>query len=197
MPVYDNVPLVVGTDLTYPDGTIFRISNLGFYVSDLVLVANSSVTGDELTEIAEISWIDLNFENAEAALNGTVIAADNIPEGNYLGLQMGLGVAADLNREQPKDYGSEHPLGNATLYRPDWRSYVFCRLEGFASTDGGATFGQPIEFNLGMDEIFQEEAQIRSINIVKDQTSDVIFQIEIRDFLILQRQFVTMMETNI
>ena len=127
-------------------GNLIRFSKLNFYLANLVVVND-----DGETELSEIQFIDLTTAHSTAsdAAEGTKMAFAKIPVGTYNQLRFAIGVPADLNRTNPSDYSTSHPLGadNSGEYWEAWDSYIFSKIEGqYDQTGEGVFDGEDISF---------------------------------------------------
>jgi len=105
---YDGEPLVLGTQKYEYKGNLIKFTNITFYLSNLVVINN-----DGETELSEIQFVNLTttHKTPTDAAKGTIINFDKIPVDAYNYLGFGIGVPTDLNKTNPSDYSTSHPLG--------------------------------------------------------------------------------------
>ena len=170
------------TDQVYDyNGYPLRISLFDFYVSDVNLVQNSG-SSIQQTELVEVELIDLSFDSSTQtqAESGQTLKLNNIEVGDYDGLNIGLGVSADLNRTEYTDYPSTHPLNNSALYWSGWSSFIFARIEGRLDIDQDGVFEKGFVFHTGKDASFQSKDINSTITLAKDNIRNFSFNIDIK-----------------
>lgn len=174
-------PLQMNERFTY-NGKDMTISNLKFYLSDLVLVK-----GTLEAEVKEIDLIDFTSSNISAAGadNGITVTGASIPVDTYDGLKFGIGVPSDLNDELPTDFSSSHPLNNDSEYWVNWNSYIFHKIEGRYDNDSDpADLEESFVFHVGIDEQFRDKVFSNlEIMIEEGQTTEVVVDLEILDLM--------------
>jgi len=166
------------------NGNLVRFSKINFYIADLV-----AVNDDGETELSDIQFINLSeSHNSEAdAMQGSSITFSRVPVGVYKQLRFGIGVPADLNRTNPSDYSTTHPLGadNSGEYWEAWNSYIFAKIEGQYDINGdGNIDGDDISFayHTGMDSNYEPPIELDNITTLKaGETTDLVFELDIRE----------------
>lgn len=154
----------------YENGDSIYINTLHFYVSDIVLL-----NGNEETVIKDITT--LSFEdNLEVGSDVEQIIIEDVPEGNYTGIRIGIGVDSVLNHTLPADYEAGHPLANASEYW-DWReTYIFGKFEGrHKDANGVETF---YTYHPGTDPYFHTNTYNTTINLAGGVAQDLNFSID-------------------
>ena len=155
---FDGETFLTFNEYTYADGRSIQFNNLNFFVSNIALV---SADGGR-TDLVEIDNIDLAFDETQIsqAEAGQTLRIQDIPLGEYAGIKIGFGVQADLNRSNPADYGTGHPL--TRNFWDGWSSYIFSIIEGAAdmNNDGTIVTGgadtESFTYHSGTDEVFNE-----------------------------------------
>ncbi len=181
---YGTEVLQMQKEYDYGDGRGIKFSEFNFYVSDLVLLENSSPDSPE-TALKSIDFIDLAISDATAAAEGQTITIQGVPTGDYAGIKLGLGVSADLNRTQPEDYGSNSPLSKSSHYWGPWNSYIFCMIESFAdlNNDGtivqGGADSEGVSYHLGADEVYVTVTRHQNISLVKDVKGKIKLNVDL------------------
>ncbi|MFK8009976.1 MAG: MbnP family protein [Saprospiraceae bacterium] len=175
---YADEVLMINQDYEY-DGNPIRFDQFNFYISNVVLV-KEIVGNPEETELLEINFVDLSFKPADIddATKGFVITAPNIPVGEYSGIKINLGVASDLNKTGPEDYGSGHPLRNAGHYWTAWNSFIFSKTEAKIDVDSDGTFSHKLAYHTGSDDAYRSRFFAKDISLVEDATSKVSFTVD-------------------
>ncbi len=162
-------------------GNPIRFTRINFYVSDMAAVNN-----DGETELAEIQFINLTetHKTQVDAEQGTVMTFSKVPVGTYNQLKFGVGVPADLNKTNPSDYSTSHPLGadNSGEYWEAWDSYIFAKIEGQFDTDGNGFDGNDISFayHAGRDNLYSPIKLDNSINLTAGNTTELVFELDIK-----------------
>lgn len=180
---YAGEPLVLNQQTYDYQGKKIRFSKINFYLANL-----AAANDDGETELSEIQFIDLSLthNSASDAAKGTTLNFSRIPVGTYKFLKFGIGVSADLNKTNPSDYSTSHPLGadNSGEYWEAWNSYIFAKIEGQFDEDGSGDFdGNDISFayHAGMDRVYQEDIEFDKIlNLNAGETTNLDFELDIR-----------------
>lgn len=179
---YDGEPLVLNQQTYDYQGNLIRFSKINFYLSNVV-----AVNDDGETELSEIQFIDLTptHSTADGANEGQMMTFAKVPVGAYNQLRFGIGVPADLNRTNPSDYSTSHPLGadNSGEYWEAWDSYIFAKIEGqYDQTGDGIIDGEDISFayHTGMDRVYAPIELDNRISLNAGETTDLIFELDVR-----------------
>lgn len=178
--LFDGDALVFNEDESYFDGMAMRMTNLGFYASDLSLI---NALGGEI-KLSEIEYIDfqtVSFDPADAAA-GISLTFTDVPVGIYTGVTFGLGVKSDLNAMVPADFTSESPLSDAGNHWTAWDSYIFMKVEGRTDIDGdGQQFEGSFLYHTGGDALYRTVSLDKSITFTEDETATTVIELEAKD----------------
>jgi len=182
---YDGEPLVLNQQTYEYEGSQVRFSKVNFYLANL-----SAVNDDGDTEVSEIQFIDLSLTHntaADAAI-GSISSFSRIPVGTYKFLKFGVGVPADLNKTNPSDYSTSHPLGadNGGEYWEAWDSYIFAKIEGQYDENGDGVFDD-VSFayhtgDVGKNVYFEREID-QIINLSAGETTSLNFELDVKQLL--------------
>ncbi len=184
---YDGETFFTQKEYDYDGDMSMKLTMFNFFISNLALLEEQTST--EETELLEIDFVDLSFNETQMAEAeaGIKITARNIPIGSYNGFKIGFGVPADLNRTNPNDYGSGDVLANAGHFWAPWESYIFSKIEGFADKDGNGVFestnDEGLTYHMGTDELYPDERVLFPSNplIVEDGgTIQVVLNIDVK-----------------
>jgi hypothetical protein len=176
-------PLLMYTkDYAYEAGMRVKWQLFQFYISDVSLLRQSS-TGMDTVELLDIDLVSFKDVQTEAqAGNGHTIALKGVPEGEYAGLVLGLGVSPALNAGNPGNYTPPHPLdGNYWSWA---RGYVFTKIEGNADLGGNGQFGAPLTFHIGENEFYRTKTFQQPI-VIDAQHTNLALQVDLRRVLAL------------
>ena len=184
---YDGETFLTFKDYTYPDGRKIQFNNLNFFVSNIALI--SADASSSRTELVEIDFVDLSFDETQidAAEAGKTISINDLPLGEYAGIKIGFGVQADLNRSNPADYGTGHPL--TRNFWDGWSSYIFSMVEGAADMDNdgnivtGGADTESFTYHSGTDEVFNEVTVNKEI-ILTDANGTLNLNIDVAKLFI-------------
>lgn len=162
-------------------GNPIRFSNINFYIADLV-----AVNDDGETELSEIQFISLTDSHKTAidAEQGTVMSFSNVPVGTYNQLKFGVGVPADLNKTNPSDYSTTHPLGadNSGEYWEAWDSYIFAKIEGQYDVNGDGFDANDISFAYhigGRPDLYKPIELDNNLLLKAGETTDLVFELDV------------------
>ena len=162
------------------DGKEISISNLRFFISDLVLLK-----GTLEAEVKDLDFVNFTENNTTsiAANQGITVSDDAIPLDTYDGLKFGIGVPSDLNALTPSDFSPSHPL--SIEHWTSWDSYIFHKIEGRYDNDGDpTTLESAFVYHVGLDEYFREKVFNNLEIIVRDgETTEIVVDLEIMDLL--------------
>ena len=172
--------LMYARDYGYEAGMRVKWQLFQFYISDLSLLRQSS-TGMDTIKLLDIDLVTFKDVQTEAqASTGYTIALKDVPEGEYAGLTLGLGVSPALNAGNPGNYTPPHPLdGNYWSWA---RGYVFTKIEGNAALDGNGPFGAPLTFHIGENEFYRTKTFQQPI-VINARHSHLELQVDLRRVL--------------
>lgn len=156
-----------------PDGDTLTMQLLNFFLCDIRLVAESGDT--VLVDTVEFVDFAKNHLNATTAVDGESFVIKNIPTGNYTKILLGIGVSPSLNAQDPGNFPSTSPLGDVGNYWTAWNSYIFSRVEGNVKSSAGTT---PFLYHTGVDGTYQERGFTQAIEIQKDATDELVFELD-------------------
>jgi len=158
---YEDEPLVMFEDYSYPTGENFSLSRVSFYISNLSL-------DDEL--LKDVDYIDLTESHSTRAgsTDGYSYAFDNLPVGDYNDLLLSMGVNAVDNAKNPADFESTSALSRSGEYWNAWESYVFYKIEGMMDSNGDGTKDKGISLHIGGDDVFRTISFPKPISIDGD-----------------------------
>ena len=181
---YAGETLILNTENYDYLGSPIRFSRINFYISNLAIVND-----DGETDLSEIQFIDLTkSHNTQADSEiGTTMSFSNVPVGSYNQLRFGVGVPVDLNKTNPSDYSTMHPLGadNSGEYWEAWDSYIFAKIEGQYDVDGDGDYGGSNDISFayhtggdfpGLYPIIELD---NSLILRAGETTDLIFELDV------------------
>ncbi|MFK7809499.1 MAG: MbnP family protein [Saprospiraceae bacterium] len=176
-------PLQMQKEYTLCDGKKVIFTEVNLYLSDIVLL-NETDPETPVTELKEIEYVELSVTDASEAAAGQLLKYENVPVGTYNGVQMGLGVIADLNRTKPEDYGSSSPLAKNSHYWAMTNSYIFAKITGYVDMDGdgeivqGGANTEGFTYHIGSDPTYTEAQVLKPIALIEaqDATFKLIFE---------------------
>ncbi|MGK0391733.1 MAG: hypothetical protein ACI94Y_004500 [Maribacter sp.] len=156
------------------------ISNLRFFISDLVLLK-----GTLEAEVKDLDFVNFteNNTNSTAANQGITIYNGDVSIGAYDGVKFGIGVPSDLNAQTPSDFSPSHPL--SIEHWTSWDSYIFHKIEGrYDNDEDPTTLDGSFVYHVGLDEYFREKVFNNLDIIVRDgETTEIVVDLEIMDLL--------------
>ncbi len=184
---YGDEPLVLDQQTYLYKGNPIRFSKVTFYLANLVVVND-----DGERELSDIQFIDLSLTHntPEDAAKGSIVNFTRVPVGVYRFLRFGIGVPVDLNKTNPSDYSTSHPLGadNSSEYWEAWNSYIFAKIEGqYDENEDGTIDGNDISFayHAGMDRAYPDELEFDNIlNLSAGETTNLNFELDVQKLLV-------------
>lgn len=161
-----NVALTSGTVYHDSTGRAFSLSDLRYYISNIVLIKND---GSVLPLTGKVLLV--NMQQNEYSL-GT------IAEGDYSGLHFMIGLDSVTNHSDPTLYPASSPLS----YQPvsmhwDWNyGYIFMKAEGAVDTSFVPTgnLSGILSYHIGSDELARVLNFPNHSFTVKENTSTLI-----------------------
>ena len=180
---YGDETLVLDNQTEYDyEGKAVKFSKVNFYLANLV-----AVNDDGETELSEIQFIDLTLTHATStdAEKGTVRNFSKVPIGEYKYFRLGVGVPNDLNKTNPSDYSTSHPLGvnNSSEYLEDWNGYIFVRIEGQYDQDGDGFGSNDIAFSYqvgGRENLYRSVEFENTLVFKAGETISLDFELDIK-----------------
>ncbi len=135
----------------------FRLSRVSFYLSDVQLLSAGD-QGELATDVAEVLYLELGADGKAS------LKLDDVPVGEYTGIEFNLGLTSEQDAQQPQDFAPNTPLANFSEYWVDWGSYVFLKIEGRSDTlaDGRARFDQNFVYHIGKSAEYTERITVRT-----------------------------------
>ena len=133
MPQYEGAPMAFFQDINTTNNGKLYFQKLEFFISEL-----RAQKGDQDVNLSEVEYVSMNdLITPEMASKGVSITLNDIPVGTYEKLMFGVGVTDANNSKEPADFSSESPLGRTGNYWASWNSYIFCKIEGQYTPQGG------------------------------------------------------------
>ncbi|MEM8527374.1 MAG: MbnP family protein [Bacteroidota bacterium] len=175
--MYDGQPLAMFDKHDYPDGSSIFFDRFNLFLS------NSSLMKEGEKAFAfDVQLLDFSeIQDMEAAQKGLTVNLGEFPIGSYDGLEMGVGIAPELNKTSPKDYSSSHPLANN--YWHQWDSYIFMTIEGKADVSGDGMHDLLLTYHIGKDEAFSSRQYQTPFEIEGGKKTTLEMQIDLLDIL--------------
>lgn len=179
---YGDETLVLNQQNYDYEGKAVRFSKVNFYLANLV-----AINDDGETELSEVQFIDLTLTHntsTEAEI-GTVRSFSKVPIGEYKYFGLGVGVPNDLNKTNPSDYATSHPLGanNSSEYLEDWNGYIFVRIEGEYDKDGDGFGSNDIAFSYqvgGRENLYRSVEFESTLIFSAGETVNLDFELDIK-----------------
>ncbi len=181
---FEDQPLVMLEEYDLTEDIKIKFTRVSFYLSDFIL------QGDSDYSLTNIDYF--NLTNAHSSLskasNGLEVTYD-IPNGEYTGLQTGLGVPSDLNAMVPADFPSSNDLSFSGEYWSGWQSYVFAKIEGKMDTDGDGIFEENIALHTGGDIAFRSLTWSENFSFSGDDHYQVTLYADIYDLMNMEPMY--------
>lgn len=171
---YQDEPLIMLQNYSYPDGRLMRISRVSFYLSDIAIS-----TDDGMHEISDVAFLDLSSSHAtaDAASRGFSFYSEILDMDRPDRLTFNVGLTNEQNSTSPSDYTSDHPLSRTGEYWTGWQSYIYVKVQGMIDLDNDGDPETGMALHLGSEPILRT----MDLNFPDDSGSmDVV--IDIRRF---------------
>jgi hypothetical protein len=177
--VYDGVRLEKNKNYPF-DGYNLQFTRFHTFVSDVELLKadGSSVL------LSEIEFVDFTPDDATNDLSAVPhFHFNNLPQGTYTGLRMGIGVKPGLNGKGPNSYPVGNPLYQETEYWSGWKSYIFTKTEGALDTLNNGVYNLQFSYHTGIDDLYRTVNLPKNIKIIDGQTTELIIEVDINELL--------------
>ena len=179
---YDGSPLVFQQTYDYADGHKLLLQRLDFYISNVALV---DANGNK-TELVDVDFLDFTenttLSEAETPLT---LRADEVPAGSYTGLQIGIGVPAELNNENANQLPVGNPLRDTynAQFWSDWGSFIFLKSEGIYDNDNDGNIenngdDHPFGHHCGTNESYVMLTINKPIEVLANETLNLNFTVD-------------------
>lgn len=174
--------LLMFQEYSYPDGKKMQLKEFNFFISEVSLIGADDVN----TKLVEVDLIDLGFDmnNPALAEQGQTLVIRDVPVGEYTGISIGYGVSADLNRTDPSEYGTDHPLRNN--HWSGWSSYIFSVIEGAAdmNNDGeivsGGAESESFSYHSGTNDNYVTGVINQTILVKSESIQTLNFTVDVQ-----------------
>lgn len=146
---YDNEPLVMLNEYTFPTGETIKFTRFSFYISDV-----NATTDGKASAIEDVNFLNLTASHSslEDAQAGYVYTLEDVPAGNIESIDLLLGVNPQLNQQVPSDFEGQHPLAKPGEYWIAWDSFIFFKIEGIVDLDGDGDTETNIALHIGSNQ---------------------------------------------
>lgn len=176
---YNGEPMIFN-ETTYQNaaGNIVGFYNFKYLLSDIALIQEDGT---------RLAMDDTGFIDAVNDRNSFTL--ENIPEGDYKGIEFMIGLKEDINTADPAQYPVDHPL-SPLLNGLHWswaEGYIFLAMEGtFEKTDGIGGFTYHIAFeenqmHYSFPQSFSLDKNLNAkfnFNLAEIYTNPTVFDIE-------------------
>ena len=149
---FEDSPLIMAQDYTYPDGRTIRFNRVSFFMSDLTV--SNGTESVELFEAQHINLTQSHVDAASAAVGFQVISED-LEMSDISSATFNLGLTPAQNAMAPNEYPVESDLSNSAEYWIGWESYVFAKIEGLIDLDNDGNPESTFALHLGSDDIMR------------------------------------------
>lgn len=179
---YDDQPIVWNEVKDYYGGERISLDRLDVFISEVDLVSKDSRNVD-LSKVELLQFMEYQLDTSSAS-EGIKLLYTNIEEGEYSGLEFGIGVSDDDNSKTPSEFSSSSPLSRTSYYWDSWEGYIFTKMEG-SFAEAGQDLNKSFVFHTGTvrdnsSSAYRKWAAEKSIQIRNDQTEKVIIKIDVR-----------------
>lgn len=177
--LYGDDPLVLFQEYDYQAGTKTLFQLYQFYLSDIRLI-RADGSAEAISDIELVSFEQTTTPASAEA--GVTVALEDIPAGDYVKIQMGIGVDPELNKTTPSEYEPGHPLSDN--YWSAAKGYIHSKIEGRSDTLSGDGFDNGITFHTGSDALYTIVEFDIQLTIDERQPAPLQFTSDLRSVLI-------------
>ena len=155
------------------DPTTITFKKLDFFVSDIKIQDSSN----EWQYIKDAGYVSMaNNLSLDAASEGYSMTINEVPIGDYEGLEIGIGLSDQVNATLPGDYSSSSPLGLNANYWASWDSYILCKIEGDIEQSNASVSG--FLYHAGVNGMHQIRNYSPSFSIGSNANTQIVFEIK-------------------
>ncbi len=167
---YENEPLVMLNEYTFPTGETIKFTRFSFYVSDV-----NATTDGQSSEIEDVNFLNLTASHStlDDAQLGYTYTLDEIPAGDIESIDLTLGVNPQFNQQVPSDFTGDHPLAKPGEYWIAWDSFIFFKIEGIVDLDGDGETETNVALHIGSDQAAREI----SISVTEENAVDITIDV--------------------
>ncbi len=181
---YESEPLVMfAKEYDYEEGMKLKLQLFQFYISEIKLIGSApdQTTTVPLSDVELVSFKEVVDETA--ANQGISFTYDQIPDGKYAQIQIGLGLTEALNSTNPSDYTPPHPLDDH--YWSAALGYVYTKIEGNADLDGDGEYTNDgkLTFHSGHKSLYQELTFPIDLEVVGGEMRKINFSVNLKQVL--------------
>ncbi len=175
--------LVIGQAYPYPvNNSALKFALVDYLMSNVRLI-NSDGEAILLNEVDIVDFSQVNTDPVQAAA-GITFRFDEIPNGEYGTLIVGIGVDTLVNKTKPQDYPSGHPLSiSANRYWDAWSSFIFTKTQGLGDMNGNGVFSMPFSYHTGGDGLYREVIFQKTTRIEGGKTSAMRMDLDVKALL--------------
>lgn len=177
---YDGQPLVMLEKYNFNDTLDILFQRFNFYLSN-VQVYPVDNPFESPPKILDIGFVDFDgVDDTAEAEAGVVVSVEDLLEGNYKSIELGLGVPPDLNATKESDYPDTHPLGKESHYWTAWGSYIFTMINGKVDSDGDGVFDDSsVLYHLGSDAVYRTVDLYQEFSVKEGDTTRLTLTIDL------------------
>ena len=171
MPKYDGNPMVFYENIDAgSNGTVY-FQKLEFFLSEI-----QAQNGDGTVTLADVDYVSMNdLITTELAQQGVSLTFEDVPVGDYDKLMFGVGVTDANNSKEPGDFPTTSPLGLDGNYWASWNSYIFSKIEGQHTPQGGAVGS--FLYHGGVNGMYQPRSFSKSFSVKEGETTKIMMHL--------------------
>lgn len=158
---YDDQPLVWNQSQAYANGQAVKMDRLDLFLS-YIRLRKSDGSVEHLSDIELLQFMEVQLDES-SSLFGVTLKYKDIEPGAYAAVEIGLGVAPDLNDMTPSDFTSSSPLSRPSYYWEAWDGYIFTKMEGEYAEDG-ENFDKTFVFHTGTSKQAGAESAYKPVD---------------------------------
>ena len=142
--VSNGAPVAINDVLPY-NGNDHKISLVKMYLSNLALECSCG----SIENLADVVLVDSDKDQYSFSFE--------VDPGIYSGLQMSLGLPAELNGQDPAIFAADHPMSAQQNMYWTWASkYRFIIYEGKVDSTQSNNFDHLLVYHTGLDTLFRD-----------------------------------------
>lgn len=190
MPKYNGNPMVFFQDINNTDNSKLYFQKLEFFLSEL-----KAKSGNGMVDLSDVEYISMNdLISAELAKQGVTITLKNVPVGNYEQLAFGVGVTDQINSKSPANFESSSPLGMNANYWASWNSYIFCKIEGNYTPNGGSVGS--FLYHGGVNGMYQPRTFNKTFDVESGKTTKIMIHLHGEELFFKQGAQIDLVNDN-
>ncbi len=179
---YQGQPFLIAQPLDYATGKKIMFSGYSFFITDVRLLP---ADGSDPVDLTEVEFVDFSGNGTvEDATTPQRFSYASVPTGDYRGIELAIGVNAELNNKTWTDYPPDHPLHRSSHYWSDWQSFMFTKLDGIYDANDDGMFlnnntDHALSIHTGSNQLYTPLTILTDFKVVENQSNSLPLSVDV------------------